>query len=90
MKKPWLVLLSSILIPVSGHVILGMTNRGLRFLFPMVILAWVGHKLFPEFSFIFKNGGLIFFWGLAALDAYKIAKIRAMESLPGSKKIEEI
>ena len=39
--NPYLVLGAAIVLPASGHVILGVPVRGLQFLFFMVILAWV-------------------------------------------------
>ena len=56
--SPYLVLGASIVLPASGHVILGVPVRGLQFLFFMVILAWVTAKIAPpDASFIGRHAG---------------------------------
>ncbi len=75
--NPHLVLLMS-LIPGAGHVAVGMAMRGLQFLFFMIILGWVSHKIMPlESSFFGRNIGGILIYGLSVIDAYKIARIKA-------------
>jgi hypothetical protein len=66
------------LIPGAGHVMLGQAQRGLTFLFFMVVLGWVSYRLMPETStFIGRHVGGIFIYGISILDAYKTARIRA-------------
>ncbi|MGX7871798.1 hypothetical protein ACVDG5_001780 [Mesorhizobium sp. ORM6] len=66
--NPYLVLGAAIVLPGSGHVMLGLPVRGLQFLFFMVILAWATTKIAPpDASFIGRH---------AILDAYKLARIR--------------
>ena len=75
--SPYLVLGASIVLPASGHVILGVPVRGLQFLFFMVILAWVTAKIAPsDASFIGRHAGGFLIYALSVLDAYKLARIR--------------
>ena len=75
--NPYLVLGAAIVLPASGHVILGVPVRGLQFLFFMVILAWVTTKIAPaDASFIGRHAGGFLIYALSILDAYKLARIR--------------
>ena len=75
--NPYLVLGAAIVLPASGHVILGVPVRGLQFLFFMVILAWVTAKIAPpDASFVGRHAGGFLIYALSVLDAYKIARIR--------------
>ncbi|WP_027055804.1 hypothetical protein [Mesorhizobium erdmanii] len=75
--NPYLVLGAAIVLPASGHVILGVPVRGLQFLFFMVILAWVTAKVAPpDASFIGRHAGGFLIYALSILDAYKLARIR--------------
>ncbi|WP_095198796.1 hypothetical protein [Mesorhizobium carmichaelinearum] len=75
--SPYLVLGAAIVLPASGHVILGVPVRGLQFLFFTVILAWVTAKIAPpDASFIGRHAGGFLIYALSVLDAYKLARIR--------------
>ena len=75
--NPYLVLGAAIILPASGHVILGVPVRGLQFLFFMVILAWVTAKIAPaDASFVGRHAGGFLIYALSILDAYKLARIR--------------
>jgi hypothetical protein len=75
--NPYLVLGAAIVLPASGHVILGVPVRGLQFLFFMVILAWVTMKIAPpEAGFVGRHAGGFLIYALSILDAYRIARIR--------------
>ncbi|MFD1987480.1 hypothetical protein ACFSOZ_34235 [Mesorhizobium newzealandense] len=75
--SPYLVLVAAIVLPASGHVMLGVPVRGLQFLFFMVILAWVTAKIAPaDASFVGRHAGGFLIYALSILDAYKIARIR--------------
>lgn len=75
--NPYLVLGAAIVLPASGHVILGVPVRGLRFLFFMVILAWVTARIAPpDASFIGRHAGGFLIYALSILDAYRIARVR--------------
>ena len=76
--SPYLVLGAAILLPASGHVLLGLATRGLQFLFFMIILAWITTKFAPpDASFIGRHAGGFMIYALSVFDAYKIARIRA-------------
>jgi hypothetical protein len=75
--NPYAVLGAAIVLPASGHVILGVPVRGLQFLFFMVILAWVTAKIAPaDASFVGRHAGGFLIYALSVLDAYKLARIR--------------
>jgi hypothetical protein len=75
--NPYVVLGAAIVLPASGHVVLGVPVRGLQFLFFMVILAWVTTKIAPaDAGFIGRHAGGFLIYTLSILDAYKIARIR--------------
>lgn len=75
--NPYLVLGAAIVLPASGHVILGVPVRGLQFLFFMVILAWVTAKIAPaDASFVGRHAGGFLIYALSIPDAYKIARVR--------------
>ena len=76
-SNPYLVLASAIVLPGSGHVMLGLPARGLQFLFFMVILGWVTTKVAPpDASFIGRHAGGFLIYALSILDAYRIARVR--------------
>ncbi|MDX8479912.1 hypothetical protein RFN28_15685 [Mesorhizobium sp. VK24D] len=76
-SNPYLVLASAIVLPGSGHVMLGLPARGLQFLFFMVILGWVTTKVAPpDASFIGRHAGGFLIYALSVLDAYRIARVR--------------
>ncbi|MDX8452173.1 hypothetical protein RFM98_05340 [Mesorhizobium sp. VK9D] len=75
--NPYLVLGAAIVLPASGHVVLGVPVRGLQFLFFMVILGWITTKLAPaDAGFIGRHAGGFLIYALSILDAYRIARIR--------------
>ena len=75
--NPYLVLAAAIVLPGSGHVLLGLASRGLQFIFFTVILAWVTTKIAPaDASFIGRHAGGVLIYALSILDAYRIARIR--------------
>jgi hypothetical protein len=75
--NPYLVLTSAVLLPGSGQVLNGTPQRGLVFLFFMLLLGWVSMNLMPAHaSFVGRAIGGIFIYGLSVIDAYKRARIR--------------
>jgi hypothetical protein len=75
--SPYLVLATSVLLPGSGHVLNGAPQRGLIFLFFIVLLGWVSVNIMPaDASFIGRYIGGVFVYGLSVLDAYKQARIK--------------
>jgi hypothetical protein len=78
--NPYLVLGAAIVLPASGHVILGVPVRGLQFLFFIVILAWVTAKIAPaDAGFVGRHAGGFLIYALSILDAYKMARIRTAQ-----------
>ena len=81
--NPRLVLAAAI-IPAAGHVLLGLPHRGLIFLFFTLVLGWVSYRLMPEnASFFGRHIGGLFVYGLSILDAYRIARVRAVKAERG-------
>jgi hypothetical protein len=79
-RNPYLVLAAAIFLPGSGHALLGLAQRGLMFLFFIIILGWASRNTMPEhFTLIGRHIGGIFVYGISVLDAYKIARIRFVE-----------
>ena len=78
--NPYAVLGAAIVLPASGHVILGVPVRGLQFLFFMVILAWITAKIAPpDASFVGRHAGGFLIYALSILDAYKMARVRTAQ-----------
>jgi hypothetical protein len=75
--SPYLVLTLSLLLPGSGHVLNGTPQRGLIFLFFIILLGWVSVNIMPaDASFIGRYIGGVFVYGLSVIDAYKQARIK--------------
>jgi hypothetical protein len=73
---PTKALLAAI-IPGAGHVAQGRPQRGLMFIFFMVLFGWVSLRYMPaEASFIGRHIGGIFIYGVSILDAYTFSKIK--------------
>ena len=86
-RNPYLILVASLLLPSSGHVLLGLPQRGLMFLFFIITLGWVStHIMPPTASFIGQHIGGVFIYGISIIDAYKIARIRFVEWSHAQKK----
>ncbi|MBL9053720.1 MAG: hypothetical protein JNN02_08315 [Tabrizicola sp.] len=81
MKKPLhphLVLAVAVLLPGIGQVLNRQPVRGLTFVFFAVLLGGFTLKTAaPDVSFVGKVSGALFVWAMAALDAYKVARIKA-------------
>jgi len=75
--NPYLVLVSAILLPGTGHVLLGQATRGLIFLFFMLVLGWATSNYAPpQASFVGRYAGGFFIYAMSVFDAYKIARVR--------------
>ncbi|WP_323716158.1 hypothetical protein [Paracoccus aminovorans] len=75
--NPHLVLASAIVLPGSGQVWNGEPQRGLIFLFFLLLLG--GFTLVtsgPDVSFVGRFAGAFFVHAMAIFDAYKRARIR--------------
>ena len=80
--NPYLVLAAALVVPGSGHLLVGRQQRGLVFLFFMLVLGWTSWHVMPENgSFVMRHAGALLVYGLSVLDAYKLARVnRAIES----------
>lgn len=75
-RSPYHVLLAAIF-PAGGHVLQGRSQRGLMFLFFMVILGWASTHIMPDTaSFFGRHIGGIFIYGISIIDAYKWSKVK--------------
>jgi hypothetical protein len=76
-QNPRLVLAVALLLPGMGQVLNRQPVRGLVFVCFAVLLGGFTLKTAaPDVSFVGKLSGAIFVWAMAALDAYKTAKIK--------------
>jgi hypothetical protein len=74
---PRLVLAVAILLPGVGQVLNRQPGRGLIFVcFAILLGAFTLKTAAPEISFVGKMSGGLFVWAMAAIDAYKTARIR--------------
>ena len=75
--NPYAVLLAAIVLPGSGHVMVGQPQRGFGFAFFALLLALVSwHTTTPEHSFVGRSAAGLFVWALSIPDAYRIARIK--------------
>jgi hypothetical protein len=73
--KLWLTILSSVAVPGSGYVFIGLPKRGLTMIMWMVAFAFITYHLTPgDISFVGKISGGLFIWVLSILDVEKQAK----------------
>ncbi len=74
---PYWVLLIALLLPGMGQVVNGQPNRGVTFIFFIMVLGWITLKLSaPEQSFVARHAGGFFVYGIAVMDAYRFARLR--------------
>ena len=75
--NPYSVLAAAIVLPGSGQVLNRQPVRGLIFVcFAVLLGAFTLKTAAPDISFVGKVSGGLFVWSMAALDAYKIARVR--------------
>ena len=75
--NPYLVMAVAILLPGCGQVLNRQPERGIRFLFFILLFGWLSfHLTTPAHSFLGRCAGGIFIYSLAVLDAYKWARMR--------------
>ncbi|WP_226934778.1 hypothetical protein [Pseudogemmobacter faecipullorum] len=76
--NPYLVLASALLLPASGQVWNGEAQRGLIFLFFLMLLGgFTAVTAGPDVSFTGRYAGAFFVHAMAIFDAYKRARIRS-------------
>ena len=74
---PYLVLGLAVILPGAGHVAQGMPQRGLVFVFFILLLGWVTfHLTSPEQSFVGRYSGGFFVYAISVMDAYRWARLR--------------
>jgi len=75
--NPYLVLVAAIVLPGCGHVLNGVPQRGLVFLFFIILLGWASVNVMPEHaSFFGRYIGGVFVYGISVIDAYKVARVK--------------
>jgi hypothetical protein len=75
-RHPYAILAAAVLLPGSGHVLQGMAQRGLTFLFFIAVLGWASRHLMPDHaSFVGRHIGGVFVYGMSILDAYRTARV---------------
>jgi len=82
--NPYLVLGIAIVLPGMGHVICGAMRRGLMLQLFMILGAFVTWHLAPQgASLAGKLAGGLFVYALSLPEAYRLARLRALQPLPG-------
>ncbi len=81
-RHPLLISLLALLLPGAGQVLNGQPQRGLVFVFFMVLGGWITYHLTnpEEVSFIGRHAGGLFVYAVSILDAYKWARVRWEEA----------
>ena len=75
--NPYLILGLAIVLPGVGHVVNGNPQRGLIFLFFIIVLAWATFRIAPpQATFLGHYAGGVFIYALSILDAYKAARVK--------------
>jgi hypothetical protein len=75
--QPLLVLAAAIVLPGAGHLLLGLQQRAMTFLFFILMLGLVTYHLTtPEHSFLGRYAGGLFVYAISLTDAYKLARLR--------------
>jgi hypothetical protein len=75
--NPYLVMLIAIVAPGSGHWAAGAMQRGVMFVWFMLILGWISWRLTgPDVSIVGRLAGALLIYAISVMDAYKIARLR--------------
>jgi hypothetical protein len=75
-RSPYLVLAAAIVLPGSGHVLNGVPQRGLVFLFFIILLGWASVNVMPANASLFgQYVGGVFVYGISVIDAYQTARV---------------
>lgn len=79
--KYGLTLLSSVFIPGSGYVYLGIPTRGLMMLMWMFAFAFITYQVTqPDLSFLWRISGGLFVWVISLIDIARRARTRWSKS----------
>ena len=74
---PYLVMLIAIVAPGSGHWAAGAMQRGVMFVWFMLILGWISWRLTgPDISIVGRLAGALLIYAISIMDAYKLARLR--------------
>lgn len=80
-SRKGLILLLAMLIPGSGHVILGQPKRGLILLFWMVLLGFLTSRFAgPEVSIVGQYAGGLAVWILSVMDVHRLFRRSSSQS----------
>jgi hypothetical protein len=75
------VLFLAVILPGAGHVAIGEQRRGLAFALFVVLFSILTYMTTtPDRSFIGRHAGGFFIWALSIPDAYRRARMRAVEA----------
>jgi len=75
--NPYLVMLIAIVAPGSGQWAAGHLQRGVIFVWFILIFGWIGWKLAGSgISPVGRLAGGIFIYAISIIDAYKLARLR--------------
>jgi hypothetical protein len=77
--NPYWVLLLAILLPGAGHVAVGQIGRGFTFILFIVLFGLLTvMTTTADQSFVARHAGGLFVWALSIPDAYRHARLRAL------------
>ncbi|QAY97444.1 hypothetical protein CWB41_16060 [Methylovirgula ligni] len=80
--NPYVVLAVAILLPGMGHVLAGQPKRGFTMQMFMILLAMITwHLTTPAQSLVGRLSGGLFVYALSIPEAYRLAKLRNLQSL---------
>ena len=72
--RPWMATAAAIVVPGSGHVVLGRPMRGLILLFWMIIFATITWHLAPEtVSRVGRLSGGFAVWAISVVEVARLA-----------------
>ena len=74
---PYWILLAAIALPGSGHVLLGVAQRGFTlqmFMICLGLITW--HVTTAQQSIVGRLAGGLFIYAMSILDAYRVARLR--------------
>ncbi|MFA5863323.1 MAG: hypothetical protein WC975_01400 [Phycisphaerae bacterium] len=73
--KAWVAIASAVVVPGSGHVLLGRPMRGLMMLFWMVLFGFITFHLTTEkISLIGRFSGGLAVWAISVLEVCRITQ----------------
>lgn len=75
---PYIVLMTAILLPGAGHVLVGQVRRGLMLQMFIILLGMITwHLTTPDRSLVGRLAGGLFVYAVSIPDAYRTARMRA-------------